>query len=300
MRRKSLAFATVVLLSLASVQSTAQTILDYFSEDCFLVVRIDLGPVFEVIPEAELNTFRVLSMEAFGFDVLERTDAMSIGFDLPALMEEDIAERCIVIEGRVSIEEILESAERHNEKLNSIQVGGLQAYEANIDKGIQFYFSNISPGLWLHASRRGVELFNAVRSGGKGSTADNELLRLAWADTREDAFLRVAGYFDERLKQQMAAQMPALGDLDTMAISANHDGDGFNFAVVLGSGNPESLNVIKVMAEQSLPVAAAQDTTGLLQEIIDSLQYSLAGNRLVITGFVSAATIEKSIPLFTN
>jgi hypothetical protein len=300
--RKEHVFAFAALLLAASpAWLAAQSPLNYFSDDCFLVMQIDLATLFKVLPQAELNSFRSMSEMSFGFDITERADSMSVGFDLPMLLEESIDQRYIVIGGRVSIDEVLDAAERSNESLAKIVVGDLNAYEANVERGIQFYFCNFAPNLWLHASETGLALFNQVSSGERHSLAENALVRDAWADTRPGAFMRLAGYFDSAMKEMMAAQLPAMGDLDSIAMTADYDdGSGdFLFTLLLGSSNPDSLNALQVLAQQVMPVAAAQDTTGLAKEIVDTLEYSIDGGRLVVTGRVSSSAVEQIIQQFS-
>jgi hypothetical protein len=300
MRRTKLVLCVAILLAAVSPGwLAAQSPLDYFSDDCFLVVRIDLATLFKVLPQAEVDGFRSMSNQSFGFDITERADALSVGFDLESLMQEKMDQRCIVIEGRVSIEEILEAARRGNESLNEIKVGGLTAYEANYEQGMQFYFSNFAPNLWIHGSKAALELFSQVRAGGRGSTADNALLRSAWAETGQSSFMRLACYFDGGMKEMMAAQLPALGDLDTLAMTANLIEDGFDFTVVLASTQVQSLNALLVLAQQVMPSVAEGDTTGLAQEIVETLEYSLEGERLIINGRISLSAVESLIRQFS-
>jgi len=152
--------------------------------------------------------------------------------------------------------------------------------------------------MFIFGTEKGLTQFQAVNSGSAANATANAMLSSAVADTGGKGFLRVAGVFDDNMKQMMAAQMPAMASLNTFALAADYSNDFLSFALVMSAEDAAALEQMKMMMDAQLPMVAQMDSSGALSEIVSNLKTEIVGNKMTITTGLSKATLDKLIEQF--
>jgi hypothetical protein len=288
---------SAVLAALLSTSAVAQDELKYFPEDVFMVFQLDLRAFSAMVPPDMLNEWKSKSMDEVGFDILGRVDSMTMGFPTSMMSGMTPDDFYGVLKGSFTIDEIKAGMQKAGKQVKTVQVGSLTAIGSMEAETEDSLIAAVGPGMFVIGSKSGIEKFQAV-SGSSNNASANAMLQTAFGDANRTGFLRIAGYFDDSMKQMMSAQTPSMGSLNTFALVADYANEFLSFTTVLSADDASALEQMKMMMEQQLPMFTQMDSTGALAEVVDNLKMDISGTKMTITTGLSKATLEKLFEQF--
>lgn len=291
MRRYRSLLITAVLIALLAAAAPAQDVLKHFPDDVFMVVELNFKTVMSMVPAEMLNEWRQQSIKQVGFDFTGKVDSMAFGFPAGMMGGMTPPDFYGLIKGSFTIDDIKAGMQKAGTEYETVQIGSLTAISST-EGSDDSYVAPVSPGMFVIGTKAGLEKFQAVSSGSTANASGNALLGSALADTGNKGFLRVAGVFDDSMKQMMSAQMPAMGSLNTFAMVADYANDFLSMTMVMNSDDAASLEQLKMMMEQQLPMFSQMDTTGALAEVVANLKSEIVGTKMIVSTGLSKATLE--------
>jgi len=168
-----------------------------------------------------------------------------------------------LIKSSASIDEIMTAIKASGKNFETVQIGSMTAYKPADESEDDSYFAQAGPGMFIFGTEKGLTQFQAVNSGSAANATANAMLSSAVADTGGKGFLRVAGVFDDNMKQMMAAQMPAMASLNTFALAADYSNDFLSFALVMSAEDAAALEQMKMMMDAQLPMVAQMESSAI-------------------------------------
>jgi hypothetical protein len=270
----------------------AQEFLQYFGDDCFLLIQIEAHGLAAAVPDEQMSRIKSYSLEALGFDWTERIDYLVVGMNTSSL---DGTPRGIygIIKGDRVIATIRALMERGGTgNLVRTSISGLAANELPSDSEEKFYLAQIGETLYVFGSRDGLERFQAVQRGEIPNLMSNQIVAQAYNQTFQGSFFRLFGYIPEELRSMLSGEAPALQAVSNYALCAAASGDRINLEGMLSSEDPSSLEAIKMMVEQLSPRYVGLDPTGVLRELVDGMSVQVKGSRVVVRGGIAKSTFE--------
>ena len=296
---RNLLFA-VALIALLAASAPAQDVLRQLPDDTFMVIELDFRTFMKMVPPEMMNEWRQKSVSQVGFDILGKVDSMTIGIPTEMMSGGNPGNFYGLIRGGFTLDDIKAAMQQAGKGFETVQIGALTALSQTEHEGQDAaYIASVGPGLFAVGSKEGLEKFQAVSAGGANASS-NALLGTAMADASNAGFLRVAGFFDDNMKQMMSAQMPSMGSLNTFAMIADYANEFLSLTMVMNSEDAASLEQLKMMMEQQLPMFSQMDTTGALAEIVANLKTEIVGTKMTVSTGLSKATLDSIMEQFSG
>ena len=295
---RNLLFA-VALIALLAASAPAQDVLRQLPDDTFMVIELDFRTVMKMVPPEMMNEWRQKSVSQVGFDMLGKVDSMTIGIPAEMMSGGNPDNFYGLIRGGFTLDDIKTAMQQAGKGFETVQIGALTAIRQTEHEGQDAYIASVGPGLFAVGSKVGLEKFQAVSAGGANASG-NAMLGTAMADASNAGFLRVAGFFDDNMKQMMSAQMPSMGSLNTFAMIADYANDFLSLTMVMNSEDAAALEQMKMMMEQQLPMFSQMDTTGALAEIVANLKTEIVGTKMTVSTGLSKATLDSIMEQFSG
>jgi len=308
---RTLTLAAAVLAATAVGLPAQESPLQLFPDDTLIIVSVDLARIMELLPAEMAQEIREGNIENVGFDFTARVDTMLIGIgDL-----RNPRNAYAVLSGDFSIAEVTSILAAEGKLFEEVQIGSLSAvriYDPEDEEGEDDaegeddpesedgYLAAIGSGTFVAGSRDGLETYEQVRTGQLANATANQMLVGAMVDVDPGGFFFLAGVVPEQARSMLVSQAPEMAELQYFSLSASHEAESLDYRVVLGAGDPEALPVIQENIAEQFAMLRMMDASGALGEVIDGMEYSTAGNKLMITGNIADSTLATLFEQFSN
>ena len=305
---RTLTLAAAVLAATAVALPAQESPLQLFPDDTSILVSVDLARIMELLPAEMTREIREGSIEKVGFDFTARVDTMLVGIGDMSNPQNSY----VVLSGDFSIAEVTSILAAEGKLFEEVQIGSLSAIRIFApeseegedgeegEEGEDGYLAVIGSGTFVAGSRDSLETYEQVRTGQVANATANPVLSEALAEVDTGGFFFLAGVIPEQARAMLAHQAPEMTDLQYFALSASHEAESLDYRVVLGAGDPEVLPAVREKIAEQFAMLRMMDASGALGEIIDGMEYSTAGNKLMITGSVADATLATLFEQFSN
>ena len=296
---RNLTLAAAVL-AVATVSLIAQeSPLQQFADDTAIIASVNLVRIMELLPPELAQEIREGSIEKIGFDFTARVNTMLIGVrDLRSPQN-----AYVILNGDFSIDEVTSILGAQGMQFEQVQIGSLSAvriFDPEEEDDEEGYLAATGPGTFVAGGRDGLETYEQVRTGQVANATTNQMLSEAMVDVDLGGFFYVVGTIPEQARAMLAQQAPEMAGLQNFSFSASHEAELLNYRVVVGTSDPEVLPAIQEKIAEQFAMLRMMDASGALGEIIDGMEYSTSGNKLMITGSIADSTLVTLFEQFRN
>jgi len=295
MKRTVAILSVFALLVAFSATAMAQDPLSYFPADNDMIISVDLQKMVRMLPAENLEEMRTESIEALGFDITPRLKHALVSMKMHSLQSNNPHVTGLFM-ADISMDDILSAAAKDGKMLLSENIAGFTAYhdpaDYNDEDKVRMYFAQVAAGTFVFGSKESLESFKAVSTGAMANATTNAELSSLAGKMNTGSMFSMAGVLPNEMRADMGAGMPMFADLTNMVVNVDSAGADWMYDIMVGSPNQDSLNLMKGMIDQYIPMIQNSDPSGMATEVINNMSVEVQEGFLRISGKVMESTIK--------